>query len=128
MGDNRAQNHFLPQLIQRLNQLYLKKTCTKTHSRKRRGVFAQLRDQLPPELQYFIARRVSDKLQDWVVNREYLGSLNWSETPAFVVPTGGEGLLRLNLGAREARGMLRDAEEREHYVAWLEERLAEVKV
>ena len=49
---------------------------------------------------------VPAKVRDWVVGRAYAGALDWRSTPGFVLPTGGEGYIRLNLAGREAQGIL----------------------
>jgi predicted AlkP superfamily phosphohydrolase/phosphomutase len=129
MGPNRAQNHLLPQLLHRLNRLYVTGQREAGVSNQRRGTIARLRDHVPARLQYEANRMLGEQIQDWVVNREYTAGLEWSATPSFCVPTGGEGLIRLNLVGREKRGMLRaDGAALRDYVAWLRDRMLAVKV
>jgi predicted AlkP superfamily phosphohydrolase/phosphomutase len=129
MGPNRAQNHFLPQLLHRLNHLYLTGKCEQAVSRRRPGLMATLRDGVPARLQYEANRLLGEQIQDWVVNREYTGGLDWPHTLSFAVPTGGEGLIRLNLRGRERAGALEpDGARMASYLEWLRERILAVRV
>jgi predicted AlkP superfamily phosphohydrolase/phosphomutase len=129
MASNHAQNHFLPQILDRLNRLYLTDSTAKGVSDNRRGLMARLRDKVPAGIQYSAANLLGDTVQDWVVNREFTGALEWSSTPSFTVVTGGEGLVRLNLKGREKCGMLSDRDGTAGvYLDWLKERLLEIRV
>jgi predicted AlkP superfamily phosphohydrolase/phosphomutase len=129
MGPNRAQNHLLPQILHRLNRLYLTGACERTVSRRRPGAMALLRDRLPPGVQYAANRLLGERVQDWVVNREFTGGLQWSQTPSFAVASGGEGLVRLNVSGRERKGMLGpDGNAIARYVGWLRERILQIRV
>ncbi len=88
-----------------------------------------LRNRLPPGLQFAIASHVSEKIQDWVVERSITGHLDWERTPSFRVASGGEGCVRFNIKGREANGFFApDGNELADYAAWLEERLLEIRV
>ncbi len=129
MAPNKAQNHFLPQILSRLNRLYLTGESPKEISRGRDGLMARLRDQVPPLFQFFATRALGEKVQDWVVNREFTGALNWASTPSFPLVTGGEGLIRLNLKGREREGILSSSDSsRDRYVDWLTERILDIRV
>jgi predicted AlkP superfamily phosphohydrolase/phosphomutase len=128
MNNNRAQNHFLPQVLERLNRYYLSGQVQSDISNHRRGLMARLRDQVPPGVQYAAVNLLGEKVQDWVVNREVTGSLDWASTPSFAVSSGGEGLIRLNLEQREKHGMLSPGSARDNYVNWIKEKLREIKV
>ena len=69
---------------------------------------AILRATVPLGIQLAIADRVPDSVRDWVVKHTYLGRTDWAKTPAFAVPSGSEGFVRLNLVGREANGVLDD--------------------
>lgn len=128
MAPNRAQNHFLPQLLRRLNHLYTHGERLLDVSSRRKGLMAVLRDKVPAPAQYWANHLLGEDVQDWVVNREYLGALDWRSTPSFAIPSGGEGFVRFNIRGRERRGMLSaDSGEVEAYSAWLRERLLEVR-
>lgn len=129
MAPNRAQNHLLPQLLHRLNQLYLTGKRDRSVSRRRPGLMAALRDSLPARLQYSANRLLGERIQDWVVNREYTGGLDWTRTLSFAVPTGGEGLIRLNVRGRERAGALGpDGSCMTSYLEWLRERILAVRL
>jgi predicted AlkP superfamily phosphohydrolase/phosphomutase len=129
MRENNAQNHFLPEIMQRLNKRYLEQELTQTGTSHRPGVMSFLRKRVPARLQYYLAQLLGERIQDWVVAREFLGSLNWSQTTAFALPAGDEGFIRLNLQGREKKGFLPDTDNaKTHYIEWLRERLFEIKV
>ena len=63
------------------------------------------------------------------MNCSLVGGLKWPRTPAFRVSSGGEGMLRLNIKGREAQGFFQpNSNELGDYVAWLKERLLEIRV
>jgi predicted AlkP superfamily phosphohydrolase/phosphomutase len=129
MGPNRAQNHFVAQVLHRLNRLYLTGACERAISDRRPGLMAQLRDRLPAGAQYAANRLLGERVQDWVVNRELTGGLDWAVTPSFAVASGGEGLIRLNISGREREGLLGpDHSAIARYVEWLRERLMAIRV
>ncbi len=129
MAANRAQNHLLPHIMSRLNTLYVSGDSLRTTGSARRGLIANLRDRVPPILQYTAAELLGEDIQDWIVNREFVGGHDWSATPAFPVPTGGEGMIRLNIKGRERDGYLEDSDEAQRdYVDWLRDRLLAIKV
>lgn len=128
MSNNRAQNHLLPQILSGLNRQYLCGETGHDVSTHRSGIFARLRDGIPPGIQLVATRVLGENVQDWVVNREFKGGLSWSETPSFTLPTGGEGLIRLNVRGRERDGMLSMEDgSRDEYVAWLRDRVMAIK-
>lgn len=128
MAENRTQNHFLLQVLERLNRVYLTGQSQRGLSGRRSGLMARLRDNVPPSAQYAAVNLLGEKVQDWVVNREITGSLDWNQTPSFAVATGGEGLVRLNLKGRERQGMLAPGKDKAEYLDWLEQRLLEIRV
>jgi len=129
MAANRAQNHFMPHIMNRLNTLYVSGKAQFAPTESRPGLTAKLRDRLPPSVQYAAAASLGEDIQDWVVNREFVGGLDWSATPAFAVPTGGEGMIRLSLKGRERYGFLPDHDQAVGaYVDWLRDRLLCIKV
>ena len=108
MGPNRAQMHLVPEIVERINALFAAQdgALPAEPKRPRRSVMGILRDRLPAPIQERIAMAVPAKVRDWVVGREYAGAIDWRSTPGFVLPTGGEGYIRLNLAGREAQGFL----------------------
>ncbi|MGD2129084.1 MAG: alkaline phosphatase family protein [Lysobacterales bacterium] len=129
MEPNRAQNHLLPQILHRLNRLRVTGRSETGVSERRLGLIPWLRDRLPSRLQLEANRLLGEKVQDWVVNREYTAHLDWAETPSFNLSTGGEGLVRLNIAGRERRGILEpDSSALNDYISWLSERLLAIRV
>jgi predicted AlkP superfamily phosphohydrolase/phosphomutase len=108
MGPNRAQMHLVPEIVERINARFAARdgALAAQPRRPRRSMMGLLRDRLPAPIQERIAMAVPAKVRDWVVGRAYAGALDWRSTPGFVLPTGGEGYIRLNLAGREAQGLL----------------------
>jgi len=130
METNRAQNQFLPGILDRLNPLWLAKRSGDAATPKpRRGAnpIGALRRLVPFELQYRAAELLGETIQDWVVNRAMVGGLDWAATPAFALSSGGEGYVRLNLKGRERDGSLAP-EDAPAYVDWLTGELDKIRV
>lgn len=126
---NRAQNHFLNEIIDRLNRRYLGDVSSLAGRIQPTNVMAYLRSAVPPTLQYHLARLLGEDVQDWVLNRALVAGCDWSRTPSLVLPSGGEGLIRLNIKGRERLGFFEPGSKRlEDYVEWLCERLREICV
>jgi predicted AlkP superfamily phosphohydrolase/phosphomutase len=129
MAPNRAQDHFLQEIMARLNARYLSARGYQGTRAKRANLVSILRNRIPPSWQFVVASLLGEDVQDWVVNQSLVGGLKWSRTPAFKVSSGGEGILRLNIKGREAQGFFEpNSNELGDYVAWLKERLLEIRV
>lgn len=129
MEPNRAQDHFLPEILLRLNRLYLGQSGAPSVMPKSPNAMAYLRKVLPPTLQYRAAALLGERVQDWVVNRALVAGRKWSATPSFPILSGGEGLIRLNVKGRERQGFFSSgSEELPNYLNWLTERLLRVTV
>ncbi len=129
MEPNRAQNHFLNEIIVRLNTRYLGHGSSLGGNAQPINIMAYLRSALPPTLQYHMARLLGEDVQDWVLNRALVAGRDWLRTPSLVLPSGGEGLIRLNIKGRERHGFFEPGSPiLEDYVAWLCARLAEIRV
>lgn len=130
MEPNRAQDHFLTEILKRLNRLYLGKASGVEGTKPSAfNIMAFLRHALPPTLQYRAASLLGEQVQDWVVNRALTAGRDWSETPSLPVLSGGEGLIRLNIKGRESPGYFEPGSaELSKYVDWLRERLLAIKV
>ena len=124
-----SQDHFLPELIQRINDLYLKERGFEVPRRKPSLAYI-LRKTVPATVQLRIRELVGQTVQDWVVDREWRGGKDWKTTPAFPVPGGGDvGFVRLSIKGREREGFLPEAkEDREDYVSFLCEALRGLRV
>ena len=130
MEPNRAQDHFLTEILARLNRLYLGKPPIGSRSRPSPlNVMAFLRNALPPTLQYRAASILGERVQDWVVNRALTAGRDWSQTPSLPVLSGGEGLVRFNIKGRESPGFFEPGgTELASYVGWLIKRLSAIEV
>lgn len=129
MQPNRAQDHFLPEILSRLNKLYFGQPPDWAERPVAPNAIAALRHALPPTLQYWVANALGERARDWVVNRAQVGGRNWEATPSFAVLGGGDGLVRFNLRGREAHGYFQpDSPALASYRDWLRARLAEITV
>ena len=129
MEPNRAQDHFLAEILSRLNSLYLGRQAKESSKPASLNAMAFLRRALPPMLQYRAASLLGERVQDWVVNRALVAGRDWRSTPSFPILSGGEGLIRLNLTGREMPGFFEPGSpELARYVDWLCERLSAIKV
>ena len=129
MAPNRAQDHFLGEILARLNCLYLGKPVMRSAKPKSLNAMAYLRRALPPALQYRAASILGERVQDWVVNRVLVAGRDWSATPSFQILSGGEGYVRLNVKGREAPGFFEaGSAEMADYVTWLIERMLAITV
>ena len=126
---NRAQDHFLPEILSRLNTLYSGDKEEWSEKPSAPNVLAFLRGALPPGVQYRAASLLGERVQDWVVNRSSVGGRSWRDTPSFAMASGGEGLLRLNIKGRENPGYFEPGSpELDGYIEWLRARLLDIRV
>jgi predicted AlkP superfamily phosphohydrolase/phosphomutase len=129
MKPNYVQDHFLWKIMARLNARYLEERGEPPRAPRKDNIITYLRKNVPYPIQYAIAQRLGEVVQDWVVNRGLIGGLDWSRTPAFRLSSGGEGYIRLNIKGREQQGFFEPGSEAlDHYKKWLKERLLEIKV
>lgn len=106
MAANRSQAHFVFSMLERINAKFDGMPTSPKGSADKPGILRFLRRAVPAQVQFAIARMVSETVQDFVVNREFNGGRDWRTTPAFSVPSNGEGTIRLNIKGREAQGCL----------------------
>ena len=129
MEPNRAQDHFLPEILDRLNAIYSGDARNWSARPSAPNLMAFLRGALPPGLQYRAAALLGERIQDWVVNRSSIGGRNWRETLSFAMTSGGEGLVRFNIAGRESPGHFQPGSaELDAYVEWLLARLMDIRV
>ena len=129
MTAGRAQDHFLPELMPRINQLYLKKIGQEAPPRPAGGLARFLRQTVPPVAQMQIRELVGQTVQDWIIDREWRGGKDWTITPGFAVPGGGDvGFVRLNLQGRERDGFLLEGDDASDYVDFLCKQLKALRV
>lgn len=127
MAPNRAQNHFMEEILAGLNTIYRGGVARHDQAPGNRSFAATLRHRVPYGLQYTAAGILGEGVKDWVVSRELVGGRNWKETPSFWCASGGEGYIRLNVKGREREGCL-EAADCEAYVDWLTDKLLEIQV
>ena len=129
MEANRAQNHFLGEILDRLNRCFLGEPLPRGDRVRAPNVMTYLRSAVPHTLQYHAARMLGEDVQDWVLNRALVAGRDWSRTPSLVLPSGGEGFIRLNIKGRERHGFFEPGSPTlDRYIAWLRDRLAEIRV
>lgn len=129
MDINTAQDHFLGEILRRLNARYLNEDPDEAPTVKQRNLMALLRSALPAQIQYSAAKLLGEGVRDWVVNRALLGKLDWAKTPSFQLHSGGEGFIRFNLKGRERDGYFDPSDpEFERYSNWLKQRLLDITV
>ena len=116
-----AQDHFLPPVMECINNIYLRKRGYHLPLRRRAGFARVLRQTVPPSVQQHVRELVGQTVQDWLIDREWRGGKDWMSTPAFPVPGGGDvGFIRLNIQGRERDGFLpASGERRNDYVEFL---------
>lgn len=124
-----GQNHLVKPLMNRLNQVFLKRHLgCQVRLQSTGGVVAWLRRTVPARLHYAIGEAAPDPVRHWVVKREIVGGVDWSQTPGFSLRTDIRAELRLNLVGRESRGMLEpDSKLKEAYVDSLRRALLELR-
>lgn len=103
MGPSASRTQLLPGMLQAV----LGGTRTKIPEHKRGGNFLwQLRAAVPPDLRAIVARLLPDEWAMQLTARLEMRGMNWSQTRAFMVPSGDCGYIRLNLSGREREGIV----------------------
>ena len=130
MAPGYAQDHFLPAVMERINNVYLKSCGYDLPVRNGLSLTHVLRQTVPPSVQRNVRRLVGQTVQDWLIDREWRGAKDWRSTPGFPVPGGGDvGFIRLNIEGRERDGFLPAAgDRRNHYVDFLCQALSGLRV
>lgn len=139
MGPNTSQEHFVPAVLDRANELFVT-----THARgggpqpsrrepglarrlfrrspRQRSLMRRLRETVPPVVQNAIARAVPVGVRDAVVDRQITGGRAWELTPGLALLADLNGYLRFNVRGREHRGVLDPGGETfARYVEWIRE-------
>ena len=109
MGRNLSQEHFVPQMMDRVNVAFSEMAPDLYPSggpSRQRSMMRLLRENLPPWLQSGIANMVPQRVRDAVVDRSYTSGYDWSCTPGLALRADNNGYLRFNLVGREKQGML----------------------
>jgi predicted AlkP superfamily phosphohydrolase/phosphomutase len=99
MGPNTSCAEWLPAMVERI--LHREETTEK----KAKGL-KRLRSLVPLHWRHEIKRRLPVKLQDRLTAYWRMGSRNWSSTQVINLVADLQGYLRINLGGREAEGIV----------------------
>jgi predicted AlkP superfamily phosphohydrolase/phosphomutase len=127
MGANTSQEHFVPRVMDLVNQGFPGRRPESPGNHGRRGVappaiVRRLRERVPASIQNRVARLVPVSVRDAVVNRSIIAGHDWARTPGFDLLADMNGYLRLNVRGREREGSLeRDGEILPRYVDWVRE-------
>lgn len=112
MRANFTQEHFVLSLMEHVNSAFAgEKISNAAPPSGRKNPMRMLREALPAEFQYSVAKAVPAGVRDWVVRRTYCGGFDPRHTPGFALPGSGEGYLRFNLVGREGVGALEPGSE-----------------
>lgn len=127
MVPNWSQEHLAGQVMERLSEAWHVNRGGAPRPPRKKNIMTRIRAAVPARIQYSLAYLLGEKIQDWVVNRSLIGGVDWARTPAFRIASGGEGYIRLSIKGRERDGYLEPGEV-DDFIAWLKERLFEIKV
>jgi len=129
---NTSQEHFVPLIMDRVNQQWRSSNQTGAPSYqlpKQRSPMRWLRENTPLRLQHAIAQAVPVGIRDWVVTKAVTGGYDWSNTPGFPLLADLTGYLRFNIRGREKLGMLEaDSDELTQYTQWLRMCLESIRI
>jgi predicted AlkP superfamily phosphohydrolase/phosphomutase len=109
MGSNLSQEHFVAQLMDRINVRFSELEpgfFTQTGAPRQRSLMRFLREKVPPRLQSTIANMVPQQIRDAVVDRSFTSGYDWPHTPGLALRADNNGYIRFNLIGREKQGML----------------------
>jgi predicted AlkP superfamily phosphohydrolase/phosphomutase len=123
MQANRSQEHFMPDLMDRINAAHQCRVGGKDiEAANQRSLMRFLRKNVSPRLQNAIARKVPVGVRDWVVSKASSSGYDWSRTPGLPLLADYNGYVRLNIKSRESSGLLNLGGEHYHdYVQLLQE-------
>ena len=123
MGPNTSQDHFVPEIMDRVNQQFggLEQNASSSHApTKQHGFMRLLREGLPAPLQHALGKAAPVFVRDWVVNRSITAGHDWQRTPGLDLLADETAYLRFNVRGREKHGMLGpESEIFERYVQWM---------
>lgn len=104
MGQNSSRSHLLPGM---LDAVLSEKPAGKSLENRGGGnSLWRLRAAVPRGLRAWVARALPDRLTLELTARLDMRGIDWSKTPAFMVPSGDCGYIRLNLKDRERDGIV----------------------
>lgn len=112
MRANFTQEHFVLPLMEQVNSAFAGESISNAAPPSgKKNPMRMLREAVPAEFQYAVAKAVPAGVRDWVVKRTYCGGVDSRHTPGFALPGSGEGYLRYNLVGRETVGALEPGSE-----------------
>jgi hypothetical protein len=104
MGQNSSRSHLLPGM---LDAVFSEKPLEESQGKRGGGnSLWRLRAAVPRGLRAWVARALPDRLTLELTARLDMRGIDWSKTPAFMVPSGDCGYIRLNLKDRERDGIV----------------------
>ncbi|MDR4494036.1 MAG: alkaline phosphatase family protein [Nitrospirales bacterium] len=108
MGKNSSRSHLLPGMLE---AVLSEKPFEEARSTRRGGnSLWRIRAAIPRGLRAWVARALPDRLTLELTARLDMRGVDWSTTPAFMVPSGDCGYIRLNLKDREREGIVSQTE------------------
>ena len=132
MGPNISQEHFVPQVMDRVNETFPGRGSPGARASKRRplpGIVRRLRERVPARIQSQIAQAVPVSVRDAVVNRSIVAGHDWPNTLGFDLLSDLNGYLRWNVRGRERDGILEIGSETfDRYNAWVRECFASLMI
>lgn len=105
MGPNLSQEHFVPQVMDRLRSAP-SSTGQSNGDGEQRSLMRNLRERVPASWQNLVGQTVPVWVRDWVVTRQISSGYDWSETRCFPLLADYNGYLRWNRRGRERDGSL----------------------
>ena len=103
MGPNATRTHLLPGMLQ---AVLSEKSVAKNATRAAGNSLWRLRAALPADFRAWVARVLPDRITLEITSRLETWGVDWTETCAFMIPSGICGYIRLNLMGRERDGIV----------------------
>jgi len=103
MGPNATRTHLLPGMLQ---AVLSEKSVARNATRAAGNSLWRLRAELPADFRAWVARVLPDRITLEITSRLETRGVDWTETCAFMIPSGICGYIRLNLMGRERDGIV----------------------
>ncbi|HEX9303667.1 MAG TPA: alkaline phosphatase family protein [Thermoanaerobaculia bacterium] len=132
MGANTSQEHFVPRVMDLVNESFRGRRPKGPGNREGRpppAIVRRLRERVPASIQNRVAHLVPVSVRDAVVNRSIVAGHDWAHTEGFDLLSDLNAYLRLNIRGRERDGIVeRNGETFDRYVAWVRECFASLTI
>lgn len=129
MGPGFTQEHFVQPVLSRIDALA--RGCGAdfgTETAANGSAVRTLRALVPGQAQQLLARALPEAVRDWIVERSFLGGLDFAQTLGFALPCSGESYVRQNLAGRERDGRhAADSNEQRNFRELLRRELEELR-